>query len=272
MEELTIRQRNRLKHHYTMTSNVVLMGYRQLTDAEKITYQVIDSFDWSDTAGARKGYAFPSLSTLARLRGVDVRTIRRHIAALEAAGLMTRQPRRGQPSLLWIEDPSERELERYLSLLPDTPDTGARPTPDTNVRPAKEEDKSETDKSVNAGLVSRTPRRIERPIRNHASHQARGEALAKREYYAGEMLNVLGDQKSLGCYRRIAEECPPEVVFEALSIVKDATNRGAVKRTKGAMFVDLVERLSMQRGLDLGLVKRQPLPQQDVGPPTARST
>ena len=65
MEDFNIRRRNRLRHHYTLTSNVLLFGYKHLPDAAKLTYQVIDSFDWSDGAGLRKGFAYPSLGRLA---------------------------------------------------------------------------------------------------------------------------------------------------------------------------------------------------------------
>ena len=51
MEDLTVRRRNRLRHHYTLTSDVLLFGYEHLPDGAKLTYQVIDSFDWSDGAG-----------------------------------------------------------------------------------------------------------------------------------------------------------------------------------------------------------------------------
>src|SRR3990172_9203492 len=105
MEDLAVRRRNRLKHHYTLVSNVIIFGYRQLTDAEKLTYVAIDSFDWPDEKGERKGYAYPSVETLASLRGVDRRTIFRHLSSLEGAGLLKREARLGRPALLWIEEP-----------------------------------------------------------------------------------------------------------------------------------------------------------------------
>ena len=83
MEGFTLRRRNRLRTHYTLTSNVLLFGYRRLSDGAKLTYQAIDSFDWSDAAGLRKGFAHPSLARLATIRGVEKRSIRRHLADLE---------------------------------------------------------------------------------------------------------------------------------------------------------------------------------------------
>ena len=91
MEDFTVRRRNRLRHHYTITSNVLLFGYKHVPEAAKLTYQVIDSFDWSDAAGLRKGFAYPSLRRLAEIRGVEERTIRRHLGQLEQANLISRK-------------------------------------------------------------------------------------------------------------------------------------------------------------------------------------
>jgi hypothetical protein len=46
MENVTFRRRNRLKKHFVITSNVLLFGYPHVSDGAKLTYQVIDSFDW----------------------------------------------------------------------------------------------------------------------------------------------------------------------------------------------------------------------------------
>lgn len=64
---------------------------------------------------------------------------------------------------------------------------------------------------------------------------------AKREYLAGEMLAVLQDEKSLGYYRRLAEMVDPHRIFEALSVVKQAAREGAIRKSRGAMFVTLVK-------------------------------
>ena len=75
-DEIIIRHRQRLKHHFVNTSKVLLYGYRNLADAAKITYQVIDGFDWEDKAtGESKGYAFPAAETIAEIRGISVRTV-----------------------------------------------------------------------------------------------------------------------------------------------------------------------------------------------------
>jgi hypothetical protein len=231
MDEPPIRRRDRLKKHYTTISNVIIFGYRGLTDAEKLTYQAIDSFDWSDGEGLRKGYAYPSLRTLARLRGLDERTLRRHLGALEEGGLLRREQRVGHPSLLWIEEPSEQESEAYLSTIAIGPDTDVRGTPDTDVRPNKKEE-SEKDKTVNAEQSSWKGR----------GRRLSAEARAKRDYIAGEILKVCGDEHSLGFYRKVATISPPQKIFEHLSEIRTAKRERRIGQSAGALFVALSRR------------------------------
>jgi len=227
MEEPGIRRRNQLKHHYTLTSNVIILGYRQLTDAEKITYQAIDSFDWPDEKGERKGYAYPSVETLACLRRVDRRTIFRHLNSLAEAGLLRREARSGRPTLLWIEEPSPEESEQYLSTMAIGRDTAVTGRDDTDVTPYKKEER-EKDKTVNAEQSSWKGRT-----------RLSADQLAKREWLAGEMLNVLKDEHSLGFYRKVAQTVPQHRVFEALSEIRLATREGTLENPP-ALFATLV--------------------------------
>jgi hypothetical protein len=225
MDEVSIRRRDRLKKHYTTVSNVIIFGYRDLTDAEKLTYQAIDSFDWSDGEGLRKGYAYPSIETLARLRGVDRRTIFRHFGVLEEVGLLKREQRPGRPTLLWIEEPSEEESERYLSTIATGRDTDVTPTRDTDVTPNKK-DESEKDKTVNGEQSSWKGRR----------QRLSADELAKREWMAKEMVRVCGDPHSLGFYRKVAQFVPEMRIFETLSKVRLSAREGRVRVSRGALF------------------------------------
>lgn len=224
MEDLVVRRRNRLKHHYTLVSNVIIFGYRGLTDAEKLTYAAIDSFDWPDGKGERKGFAYPSVETLAGLRGVDRRTIFRHFNGLENAGLLKREARAGRPTLLWIEEPSEGESEKYLSTIAIGRDTDVTGRDDTDVTPYKKEEREE-DKTVNGEQSSLTRRT-----------RLSAEAFAKREWLAGEILKVCKDKHSLGFYRKVAETVPEHRVFEALSDVKWSAREHRVRTSRGALF------------------------------------
>jgi len=78
MDNVTFRRRNPLKKHFVITSNVLLFGYPHVSDSAKVTYQVIDSFDWQDghgtsngpsrgTAPARKKSAWVALTRASRV-------------------------------------------------------------------------------------------------------------------------------------------------------------------------------------------------------------
>ena len=121
-EAIIFKRRNRLKKHFVPTSHVLLYCYSKVSDAAKITYQVIDSFDWeSKETDDSKGYAFPATEKLATIRKTTKRTIQRHIRELESAGLLTRQRRRYKPSILYIEDVSDEEIATYFATFVDTP-------------------------------------------------------------------------------------------------------------------------------------------------------
>src|SRR4051794_36645215 len=115
-EAVIFKRRNRLKKHFVNVSNVLLYGYKTLSDAAKITYQIIDGFDWEDKeTGDSKGFVFPSIETIANIRNVAIRTIFRHIQELEKVGLLIRVRRRNLPSVLYIEEVSDTEANSYLS-------------------------------------------------------------------------------------------------------------------------------------------------------------
>lgn len=116
-DELVIRRRNKLRHHTTVVSNVILRGYHHVSDHAKLTYLVIDSYDWPDEDGLSKGSAWPAIGTIAAERGKSYTSIWRDIKELVAAGLLTVESgqRRGTTNVYWIEDPSPAEFERYLA-------------------------------------------------------------------------------------------------------------------------------------------------------------
>jgi DNA-binding transcriptional regulator YhcF (GntR family) len=261
MEDLHVRHRNRLRHHYTLTSNVLLFGYRSLSDGAKVTYQVVDSYDWTDAHGTRKGYAYPSLKTLGKVRGVNKKTIQRHLAELERVGLLTREKRPGRPNLLVIEDASELETKHYLANYARErvgEDKNALGTLDKNVHTNKKESKQETFKPVNEDKPSRTGEngfeRIGSTLkRRTADLRATGERQpptpkAKRDYLAQQMLSVLGDEQSLGYYRRVASALHEHVIFDALGQVAEAVRGGSTVRNRGALFVSLLARCDATEG------------------------
>jgi hypothetical protein len=117
-EELIFKRRDRLKKHFVNISNVLLYCYEALSDAAKITFQVIDSFDWeSKETLDSKGYVFPAVATIAKIRRASERTIRRHLVELISVKLLTRIRRRNKSSILYIEDVSDEEAQKYFDLI-----------------------------------------------------------------------------------------------------------------------------------------------------------
>lgn len=257
-EDLHIRRRNVMRHHFTMTSNVLLFGYRGVSDSAKMTYLVVDAYDWPDASGTRKGYAAPSLPHLATVRGVDCRTVRRHLAELERAGLLTRRDRPGKPSLLIIEEASKQESQAYLGRF--SPDwlngtvVDNSITPDKNVRPPRTKmsapsiqrkrsqekeannviDKVETSKGgdLNSiGSIIATAR---------SSYQRGAKVATPSDALAQEIAAEFGDWKSLAYYRGLTARHPAHRVREAIGLVRAAARDGQIRTRRAALFVAIL--------------------------------
>ena len=115
-EDVIFRRRNRLKKHFVNVSNVLLYCYEFVSDAAKITFQVIDGFDWeSKETGESKGFVFPAVETIAKIRHTSVRTIQRHMLELIKAKLLTRVRQRNKPSILYIEEVSDEEVDTFFA-------------------------------------------------------------------------------------------------------------------------------------------------------------
>ena len=283
-EDIIFKRRNRLKKHFVNTSNVLLYCYKAVSAEAKITYQVVDSFDWEEKeTGESKGYVFPAVETLADIRGASIRTIQRHIKELEQVGLLTRQRRNHQASILFIEDVSEQEaaiyLETYVHKTRREQETqkpndknvvllkGSQTTK-MAVAYMKENEMKENEMNVNehvnipdekkrSGLegIRAILRRFD-TINPKATiprkQKAKPDDVAQRDYYAQHLAEELQDQKSLGCFRVIAQHVPQPVIFEALAAVKDAWKAGKIRKSRGALFVDLIKVYCQKHRIDLG--------------------
>ncbi|HEX2913967.1 MAG TPA: helix-turn-helix domain-containing protein [Chloroflexia bacterium] len=109
--------RVKLTAHTTTISNVVLLAYQNLSDGAKLTYIVLESYDWPDENGNSKGRCWPSIETLAVARGKSYDTIARHLKELEKAGLIRVESgqERGATNQYWLLEPSATEKAFYES-------------------------------------------------------------------------------------------------------------------------------------------------------------
>ncbi len=74
---------------------------------------------------------------------------------------------------------------------------------------------------------------------------------------AQEIADKLDDPKSLGCYRKIAEKIPQEVIFDVLSNVKNVALSGKIRQSRGALFVEIIKKYASGRGIELGFRPRR---------------
>ncbi len=274
MENVVFQRRNRLKRHFVNTSNVLIYGYPNLSDGSKITYQLIDSFDWEDkNTGDSKGFVYPSIEKLAEIRLAGKRTVFRHIQELEKAKLLTRVRRRNKPSVLYIEDVSQEEANKYLKRFVD--------------RKENTKEKSRSAKNGISQIMPEVPkmaflyRKEEEPLKenennvNEKKHlrgngvdvlsdilmqyklkqpkrQKKPDEILHRDYIAEEIAEKLNDWKSLGCFRVIADKISQEVIFEVLSSVKETANAGKIRESRGALFVEIIKKYAESKGIELG--------------------
>src|ERR1035437_7182979 len=294
-EDFIFKHRNLLKNHFVNVSKVLLYGYKNLSDGAKITFQVIDGFDWEDKAtGDSKGYVFPAAETIAKIRNTTVRTIQRHIKELETVRIITRQRRKYRASVLFIESVSDKEADDYFEVLKNNGKRVEKREHEVDIRNdknvvskqagettkmsvlyIKENKKKENEINVNEILKNSTRVGKTRSLRDILVHydldiprKAKKQLKVlknqkfidkdKRDYLASEMAEKLNDQKSLGAFRTIAEKVPEQVIFEVLSSIKETAREGKIKVSKGALFVDIIKGYCESNGIELGFESKKP--------------
>jgi len=72
----------------------------------------------------------------------------------------------------------------------------------------------------------------------------------EKEYLAQEMAEQLNDDHSLGFYRKIADLVPEDIIFQALSEVKDAHLTGRVKKSKAALFNAVIQDKAQEHNIN----------------------
>lgn len=68
-----------------------------------------------------------------------------------------------------------------------------------------------------------------------------------------EMEETLKDRHSTQFYKRIAERCPSQMIYTALSQIKDMNARGQIKKSKAALFTGLIKKMAQEAHLELNL-------------------
>jgi hypothetical protein len=195
--------------------------------------------------GEVRNTCWPSQTELARAMGVSVDTIARALKG-ELASLFVRvEPR-------YRYDPIRKKKIRTSSIYHVAMDDPLLPEDEESLHALL----AEVDVAL-PSLHSSTPLSADqdssRKMREEEVHEEElnnvndkknlsDEEKGRGDYLAGELARQLEDEKSLAYYRSIVSKYPETVLFETLSIVKDVYRQGKVKKSRGALFADLVKR------------------------------
>ena len=60
------------------------------------------------------------------------------------------------------------------------------------------------------------------------------------------MEDTLQDNHSRIFYKKVAEQYPSEIIYQALSITKDMDHQGQIKKSKGAFFTGLIKKMTKE--------------------------
>jgi hypothetical protein len=66
-----------------------------------------------------------------------------------------------------------------------------------------------------------------------------------------DILAVVGDKHSRAFYIKVARVLDPDLIYRALSEVKEEERLGMIRTTKGAVFTDKIKRWAAERGIQL---------------------
>jgi len=221
-------------------------AYEGLSIGSKLMYSVLrDRLDisiknnWKDENGYI--YLIYSLKDLLDLLEIDEKTTIKYKKELVKYKLIVdKRVGQGNPNRIYVLKP---ELGEFQNWKISSSRTGKN-TPlelekihpiDTNVNNTKREN------NVKSNAIFKTNKKEKRS--------------PEKEYLAAEMADQLNDDHSLGFYRKIADMVPENLIFQALSEVKDAFLTGRVKKSKAALFTTVIQVKAQENNINLDIKK-----------------
>ncbi len=97
--------------------------------------------------------------------------------------------------------------------------------------------------------------------KNHLNNVKKNAVLKKKkrtpekESFASYMAEQLNDDHSLGFFRKIVDLMPENLIFQALSEVKDTHLTGNIKKSKAALFTTVIKTKAIEHNINLGIKK-----------------
>ncbi len=90
-------------------------------------------------------------------------------------------------------------------------------------------------------------------VKENAISNKKKKRTPEKEYLAKEIAEQLGDDHSLGFFRKVVDLMPENLIFQALSEVKDTHLTGKIKKSKAALFTTVIKTKAIEHNIKLGL-------------------
>lgn len=211
-----------------------ILKHRDLSLGARMTYGMLLSYAW------QKDFCHPAQERLAVDLDVSDRSVRTFLKELRDNRLVTwKQQGLNKPNIYYLLKLPDAGDEPYTGPANSSgPDRKQASVQDRQSTSDKEYTKNNT-KSVN--VISSSTRKAA-PTEHNRAYE---------DYLVSEIIAVCGDKHSSGFYHRIARAIPADQVFRALAETRSQATMGHVKRTRGALFTDLIKRCAVDLGIAL---------------------
>jgi len=218
--------------------------YKGLALGPKLMYSILrDRLDisiknkWKDN----KGYIYLifSVEELSNLLEIDRTAVMRYKKKLvEYKLIIDKRLGQGNPNRVYVLKP---ELVDNYSLKSQNATSRSR-----DKEPLEVSNSDSIDTNINKTNLNNVKE-------NAVSNKKKKKRTPEKEYLAKEIAEQLGDDHSLGFFRKVVDLMPENLIFQALSEVKDTHLTGKIKKSKAALFTTVIKTKALEHNINLDI-------------------
>jgi hypothetical protein len=219
-------------------------AYKGLALGPKLMYSILrDRLDisiknnWKD----EKGYIYLifSVEELADLLEIDRTAVMRYKKKLvEYKLIIDKRLGQGNPNRIYVLKP-----ELVDNLTQKSQNATSR---SGNTGPLEVSNSDSIDTYVNKTEIINN-------VNSNAISNKRKKRTPEMEAFAQEIAEKLEDDHSLGFYRKVVDTIPENLIWQALSEVKDAHLTGRVKKSKAALFTTIIKAKALEQNINFNI-------------------
>lgn len=236
-----------------------ILMHPKLSFGAKVTYGVLLSYAWQED------FCYPAQAAIAKDLNLKERQVRNLLTELKKAGLIGwKQQGLNRPNIYYLLSVtnSEKKVDRQNIATPDRQKNTALDRQNMSL-PERQNIADKVEALEEESFKALTFRNVDKSINGDPNANAVKKSLINDktikddevDFLVLTILDLCGDTKSKGFYRRIATLCPSQMVYRALSEVKDLKLTHQLKKTPGAAFNKIIQEMAKRAGIDLGLKK-----------------